>query len=412
MNEILKLAWRNLWRNRRRTLITLAAGCLGLMLAQGYTNLARGIWTQMINDGVRYGSGHVGLYAQGYKETREPALVFDGRDLPERLRRLEGVRAVLPRLYLPGLAQSARGSRGAIILGIQPSAEWAVNPLARALKEGRLIGDDTLREAVIGRVLLEALKLKVGSKFVVMVQSASGDIGSEMVRVAGVLDTGLREVDAGTVFVSLKFAGLLSGREGSIHEAAVILDEARRIPRALAAVRALPGVGSKVEALPWDEAMPELSSHVNTDLFSLRIIIAFIYLIIGIGIVNTLLMSVMERSREFGVMLALGVPTRFLLGMVAAEGAVMGLLAATSGTLLGSGVTAALVHWGLDLSKLYASSRIEVSGVVFSSLVRARWAVPDMIGLAVAVFLVYALAAVYPARKAAMVKPVVSMKYT
>ncbi len=412
MSELIKMAWRNLWRSRRRTLITLAAGGLGLMFAQGYMNWALGIYSQMIDDGVRSASGHVALYARGYLESREAGLTFPAGDLPQRIRALDGVRGVLPRLYLQGLAQAARGSRGVVILGVDPPAEWAFNPFARTLREGRLIDGRVLREAVIGRELLESLKLKVGGKFVVMAQGAPGEIQSEMLRVAGVLETGMKEIDARTVIVSLPMAGLLSGREGRVHEMAVTLADQRLIPAVTGRIRGLLPAGTPAEVVSWEKAMPDLSSHIRTDLFTLKIIIAFIYLIVGIGVVNTLLMSVLERSREFGVMMALGVPTRFLLGLILTEGLFMGLLAAVIGSLLGSGVTAALAHWGVDVRLLYRIEKIEVSGVVISGVLKARWAVPTMIRLAVTVLFIYPLAACYPAWRVTRVRPVQTMKYT
>jgi ABC-type lipoprotein release transport system permease subunit len=405
------MAWRNLWRNRRRTLVTLAAGGLGLMFAQGYTTLAEGVWGQMIDDGVRSGSGHLSLHAPGYLSSREPDLTFPEGGLRQGIGRVPGVAAVLPRLFLPGLAQSARGSRGAAVVGVDPAPEWGVNPFARSLVEGRLPGQSGGREALVGRDLHKSLGLKVGGKLVLMVQGPGGELRSELVRVGGVVATGVREMDAGTVFVGLEFARRLSGREGALHELAVVLRDARGLEDALAAAREAAAGNSAVEVHPWQEAMPDLFSHFRADFFSLRLIIGFVYLIVGIGIVNTLLMSVLERTREFGVMRALGVPTRFLVGLVLAEGALMGLLAAVGGSLLGTGVTAAMARWGIDLAPLYRTDQVEVSGVVFSTVLRARWAPGSMVALAVVVALLYLVGAVYPSWRTTRVRPVESLKF-
>jgi ABC-type lipoprotein release transport system permease subunit len=295
-----------------------------------------------------------------------------------------------------------------LVTGIDPAREWTINPFAKGLIEGHLIDGTSLRDAVVGKGLVEALQLKVGGKLVLMSQAGGEDLQSELVRVAGVLDTGLEEVDERAVYVSLEFAGLLGGKPGHLHEAAVVLADARLLPRVLSAVRGMLPPG--VEARPWDEAMPDLASHIRVDLFSLRLIIGFIFLIVLIGTVNTLLMSVLERTREFGVMMALGVPTPFLTGMVLFEGALMGLLAAGVGTALGSAVTAALAHWGVDLTSLYGADRIEVSGIVFSGVMRARWSPVSMAVMAMTVGLLYPLAAVYPAWRVTRLRPVDTMR--
>lgn len=411
MRDLLLMAWRNLWRSRRRTLITLAAGSLGLMFAQAYLNWANGIYAQMIDEGVRSASGHVTLYRTGYRATREAALSFPVAGLPERLAALAGVETVLPRLYITGLAQAARGSRGVMLVGVDPAREWAVNPFAKRLAEGKLLDGASDRECLVGRELVETLKLKLGGKLVVMAQAADGEIEGELLRVAGILDTGMSEIDGRTVYTTLDFAGRLSGRVGEAHELAVILDNQRVIAEVLPlAVALLPGGG--IEAVDWQTAMPEMAGHIRVDTFSMKLIIVFIFLIVGIGMVNTQLMSVLERSREFGVMLALGVPTLFLVGMVLAEGFLMGLTAAVGGTLLGSGVTAWLVEKGVDIAALYGADRIEVTGVVFSGVMRGTWSPLSMFWTAVAVLLLYPLASVYPAWKVTRLRPVDTMRHT
>ncbi len=412
MTELLLMAWRNLWRSRRRTLITLAAGSLGLMFAQAYLNWANGIYAQMIDEGVRSASGHVTLYRIGYRATREAALSFPVAGLPERLAALPGVETVLPRLYLTGLAQAARGSRGVMLVGVDPEREWAVNPFAKRLAEGKLIGAASDRECLVGRELVETLKLKLGGKLVVMTQRKDGEIQGELLRVAGILDTGMSEIDGRTVYTTLGFAGRLSGRVGEAHELAVILDNQRLIPevRPLAAALLPPGGG--IEAVDWQTAMPEMAGHIRVDTFSMKLIIVFIFLIVGIGMVNTQLMSVLERSREFGVMLALGVPTLFLVGMVLVEGLLMGLTAAVAGTLMGSGVTAWLVEKGVDVSSIFGIDRLEVTGAVFSGVMKGTWSPLSMFWTALAVLLLYPLASVYPAWKVTRLRPVETMRHT
>jgi ABC-type lipoprotein release transport system permease subunit len=412
VRELLLMAWRNVWRSRRRTLITLAAGSLGLMFSQAYLNWANGIYAQMIDEGVRSASGHVSLYRQGYRASREAALSFPLDGLPERLAAIPGVETALPRLYLPGLAQAARGSRGVTLVGVDPGREWRVNPFARGLAGGKLIDGTSDRECLVGKELVESLKLKLGGKLVVMAQRKDGEIQGELLRVAGILDTGMSEIDGRTIYTTLGFAGRLAGREGEAHELAVILGNQRSIPAVLPRAAALLPPGGGLEAVDWQTAMPEMAGHIRVDTFSLKLIVGFIFLIVGIGMVNTQLMSVLERSREFGVMLALGVPTLFLVGMVLAEGLLMGLTAAAAGTLLGSGVTAWLVERGVDVTAIFGTDRLEVTGTVFSGVMKGVWSPASMAWTAVVVMLLYPLASIYPAWKVTRLRPVETMRHT
>ncbi|MDA3902445.1 MAG: ABC transporter permease, partial [Desulfuromusa sp.] len=133
--QLLNLAWKNLWRSRRRTLITLAALSFSLMLIQAFHNLSYGVYSAMIDSGVRAGSGHLVVYRQDYLKIRDEKLSFNPQDLVEKIGQIEGVEAVLPRLYLPGLAQSSRESRGILLTGVVPAAERKVNPFLRGLPD-------------------------------------------------------------------------------------------------------------------------------------------------------------------------------------------------------------------------------------------------------------------------------------
>ena len=163
MGDLLHLAWKNLWRSRRRTLITLAALSFGLMLVQAFHNLSFGVYSAMIDSGVRAGTGHLVVYHRDYVDSRDEHLAFDPQDLAERIGRLDGVLQVLPRIYLPGLAQSSRESRGILLTGVLPEAEQRINPFLRQLPEGQRLDSLTGRQALLGSRLLKELQLKIGS---------------------------------------------------------------------------------------------------------------------------------------------------------------------------------------------------------------------------------------------------------
>jgi ABC-type lipoprotein release transport system permease subunit len=403
-------AWRSLWRNRRRTLITLAAIALSIMLVQAFHNLSVGVYARMVEDGVRAGSGHLAIYRQGYLEGREEALSFPPGDLIEQVQNLAGVTQALPRLYLPALAQSSYDSRGILLIGVDPERERSVNPFLKELAADDMLLDSAGRDAIIGKRLLEDLKLAAGRKLVVTAQHRDGTLHSELLRVRGVVATGMAEIDGSLLMVGRERGARLAGMPGEIHELAIILatadDEARVYAELAGLTAAVPGVA----AVSWETAMPNLANAIKLDYASQKFLFAIILLIVTIGVVNTLLMSVMERLREFGVVLALGSSPARLRRLVLIEALLLGSVAAVAGCLLGSLATWYLVVVGIDLQS-FIPETLEFGGVVFDPVLRATWDLPWMGKIALYVVGLTLLAALYPAVKAGRVTPAEAMRH-
>jgi ABC-type lipoprotein release transport system permease subunit len=403
-------AWRSLWRNRRRTLITLAAIALSIMLVQAFHNLSVGVYARMVEDGVRAGSGHLAVYRQGYLEGREEALSFPPGEMIEQVQSLAGVTQVLPRLYLPALAQSSYDSRGILLIGVDPVRERGVNPFLKELPADGMLRDSSGRDAIIGQRLLDDLKLAVGRKLVVTAQHRDGTLHSELLRVRGVVATGMAEIDGSLLMVGRERAAQLAGMPGEIHELAIVLatadDEARVYAELIDLTAAVPGVAP----VSWETAMPNLANAIKLDYASQKFIFAIILLIVTIGVVNTLLMSVMERLREFGVVLALGSSPARLRRLVLIEALLLGSVAAVVGCLLGSLATWYLVVVGIDLQS-FIPETLEFGGVVFDPVLRATWDLPWMGKIALYVVGLTLLAALYPAVKAGRVTPAEAMRH-
>lgn len=408
--EFLPLAWKNLWRNRRRTFITLAAMAFSVMLVQTFHNLSFGVYAQMVDSGVRAGSGHIAVYRGDYVESRNEKLSFDPRELPQEIARLKGVEAVLPRVYLPGLAQSSRGSRGILLTGVDPKAERAVNPFLKNLPRDQMVRPDHPEDAVLGSRLVRELKIGKGEKFVITVQSRSGELASELFRVRGVVHSGIKNVDRTLVLVDRQRAAAMGGVPGQIHELAVILRRAGDIRTALPAIGHLLRNRKDLHAVPWEKAMPNLANAIRLDYSSQQFIFVIVLLIVTIGVVNTFLMAVMERIREFGVILALGATPGRLRWMVLTEAAVLGAGALILGTLLGSLATWYLVAHGIDL-RAFLPQGLEYGGVVFDPILRATWDLAWMAKIALYVVALSLLASLYPAVKAGRVQPAEAMRH-
>lgn len=408
--DIFRLAWKNLWRNRRRTLITMAAISLSLMLMQAAHNLSFGSYRQMIASGVRAGSGHIAIYRGDYVHSRNEKLSFAAADLPTQIAAFDKVEKALPRVYLPGLAQSSRESRGILVLGLDVEAEKAVNPFLKGLSAQETIRSPSGRDAIIGNRLLKELKIAKGSKFVITVQKSDGELLSELFRVRGVIHTGIKDVDRGMVMIGREKASQIGGIPGNIHELAVILKNADDDRSVFPKIEQLLEGREELNAVSWEEAMLNLANAIKLDYASQIFIFVIILLIVTIGVVNSLLMSVMERVREFGIILAIGATHWRLRSLVLAEALVLGIMSMILGTILGSLATWYLVKYGIDLRD-FIQQTLEFGGVVFDPILRADWDLPWMIKVAVYMVLLCLLASLYPAIKASRIAPAEAMRH-
>jgi len=408
--DLWHLAWKSLWRNKRRTLITLAAIGLSMALVQAFHNLSSGVYARMVDSGVRAGSGHLALYQGDFASSRDEKLSFALDQLQQQVAAIPGIAAALPRVYLPGLAQSSRESRGILLTGVDPIAEQPINPFLKNLPADQRLRGLNSRDAVLGSRLLKELKLKPGQKLVITLQSRSGELASELFRIRGVVTTGLKEIDSSLIMVGRQRAATLAGMDGEIHELAVVLKDARNERQVLAPLRKLIEDRPGIQLLSWDQAMPNLANAIKLDYASQKFIFFIILLIVTIGVVNTLLMSVMERMREFGVILAIGATPGRLRRMILAEALLLGSCALLIGCLIGSLGTWYLVEVGIDLRQ-FISENLEFGGVVFEPVLRARWDLPYMAQIAGYVLLLSLFAALYPAVKAGRITPVEAMRH-
>ena len=408
--DYLHLAWKNIWRNRRRTIITLTAIAFSIMLVQALHNLSAGVYAGMIDSGVRAGSGHVAVYHKNYLESRDESLYFMDNDLITEIEAIDGVKQVLPRLYIPGLAQSSRESRGVVLIGVDPQRERQINPFLKALPEEAIIRSAASRDAIVGSRLLDELQIKPGQKFVITAQHQDGTLHSELLYVRGVVSSGMKNIDSSLIMIGRERAGLLTGNPSSVHELAVILSDPDYEKPVHKSITAILGTSPDIEVVNWERAMPNLANAIKLDYASQKFIFLIILLIVTIGVINTLLMSVMERMREFGVILALGSKPRTLRGMIMLEALTIGLFAAAIGSLFGSLATWYLVSVGIDLAT-FVPETLEFGGVVFDPIMRASWNPGWMLQIAFYVVGLTLLAALYPAIKAGRITPVEGMRH-
>jgi ABC-type lipoprotein release transport system permease subunit len=401
MGVVARLAWRNLWRRPWRTILTGAGVALGLGLLLTMLGLGDGSHLQMIDAAVGMGSGHVLVQARGYQSRRAVELVVPAGSVPRVVdwaRGHDDVAAVVPRVFASALLSSADGAAGVTLIGVDPPVEAAVSRFAARVREGRFLAAGDREAAVVGSGVARVLHAGVGSRIVVMAQAArEQDVRSSLLRVVGVVHTGLDEVDRSLLLVPLGSAEELLAVEGGVHQVAMILrDQAASAATAAAARRAFP----ELEALTWAEADPDVDTAIRLDDGGHYLFNAIFFVIIGFMVLNTLLMSVLERRREMALLGALGLTAgrRWLMAML--EAVMLAGLAVAAGVALGAGVNAYFRVHGLPLT-WFTDQPFESGGVLLDPVMYAHLTMRRIVGAAALVFALTLALSLLPARQAA-----------
>jgi ABC-type lipoprotein release transport system permease subunit len=412
---LVKIGWRNLWRNPRGTLLTASALGLGLALLLISLGLLDGSHEQMIANAVRFGTGHVVIQAQGYQATGSQDLLLPARvvSATEEFSRTEAtkqvVRGVSPRLLASGLLSSAANADGVRIMGVVPKEERAVSLIPQRIVEGNYLGDDQQSGVVIGSDLARKLGAKIGSKVVLMTQAVQppnaeaanaggGEMQSTLLRVSGIFRTGIQAIDAHIIQVPLPEAQALLGAPDRITQVAILLErEGDSLMVAQGLRKQLTGV--PVEILPWREAMPALAQLFLLDEAFNYVMNGVVLAVVGLGILNTVLMRVLERRYEFGLCSALGLRPVQLAVMIVGESLALTAMSLTLGLVLGLGVQHYFATLGLDLRWFFKSSLPAV--LVFDPIIYSRLSLTRVASSVSIVFLTATVISFYPALKAA-----------
>jgi ABC-type lipoprotein release transport system permease subunit len=405
------MAWRNLWRNRRRTIVTALSIAFGIMLAVLFTGLGDLNYTNMINLAARLGTGHVTIQHPGYQDA--PSLKRTVTGVSALQKTVLGERNVLravPRITGQTMLATAGQSYGAYFMAIDPAAEdRSTLSLLEAIKEGKMFESAGSRGIVVGRRLADNLNLKLGRKVVYTMTDKEGEIVSGLARVTGILETGAPSIDG--TFCMLPIGTLREalgyGPDEATHVAIFISDQ-RKSYEVAARVRA--AVGGRVAVLTWHDTQPEISGFVSMKVGGMRFLELVILFLVAAGILNTLLVSVLERMREFGIMMALGFSPGRLFGLVMWESLWLGLVGVVTSVLLTAGPYYTMNTRGLDFSAMLGSTGGNVAGVVLDPILRCAIYPENAAAIVIIVLLATLLSGVYPAWKAGRVVPVESIK--
>ncbi|HHO49678.1 MAG TPA: ABC transporter permease [Deltaproteobacteria bacterium] len=410
--KILMLAARNLFRNTRRTLITLMAITFGLAMIHFTINLQTGQYHEMITKGISTLAGHVVVSAAGYRDDPDPDRVLTGADaVAEALATALPDAIIAPRIFLGGLLNSPTSSVGVALTGLDPEAEAKVQDIVDKIREGRWLDDD-VHGIVIGEKMAESLSVGLGDKLVYMGQHGDAtEMTSQLFRVRGIFRTGSAELDGFAAFSNLEAARSLFGAGDIAHMVTVHLPEASGTAAALELARTALADTPGIEILSWRQALPEITAMIQLDRASGDVVLIILGIIVSMGVLNTVLMSALERTREFGVMMAIGMKPLQLARVILLEGMVLGILGSLLGIGAGLLLTWPAIAWGIDYSEYLGGESVDSGGVVVSTIFFARIN-PLRMGIYTLGAVVFTtLAALYPAIHVARLRPVDAMKH-
>lgn len=406
------MARRTLSRNRRRTLITAFSIAFGIFLAVTFTGSGDYSYTSMIDTSAAMGLGHVSVEAAGYNARPSLARWFpDPEPLMELAGRQSAVAGIYPRIM--GQAMFAAGAKnaGGMFLAMDPARENAGhNFFIRSIVEGELFPESGGRGAVIGAEMADKLNLRPGKKIILTVTDRDGQLASELFRVSGIFRTGDRAADSGFVLLPLdRMRRTLGYGDSGVTLVALYLDDQRRGSRVSRELARGASFRQDVEILSWRETQPDLAGLIAVDRLFNYLLQLLVGLVIAAGIMNTMLMSVLERRREFGIMMALGMAPSQVVRLVLVESFWLGCI----GVAMGAVLTAPWVYYmsgtGIDLGALIGDE-YSAGGVLVDPVLKLRLYQESVAAILVTVFLLTMAAAVYPAWRAGKIMPVDTMK--
>jgi len=401
---LLRIAWRNVWRSRRRSGVLVASIAFGIWAGLVEMAIMNGMAVQQVNAAVRTRLSHLQVHAPGFRGHEDVGLfVPAGDSVLAAVRGVPGVEAAAGRAVIEAMAASATTARGVRVLGVEPAAERRVTDIATRLVDGTWFGTPRRNPAVIGERLARRLGLRTGQKLVLTAQAGDGSVGAGAFRIVGLYRTASSDFDETTVFVRRDDLARTFALGTRLHEIAVRVRGMDEIAPVAAELRhRWPGL----DVATWQALAPEIAltrdwtAEMN-EIFLFVILVALIF-----GTTNTMLMGVLERTREFGVLIALGMRPERLFGMVLLETVLLSLVGGLAGAVLAATSVAALGRAGIDLS-LFSSglAALGMDRVVYPLLPGSDY--PAVVAL---VALSAVVASLYPGWKAVRLDPVTAMR--
>jgi ABC-type lipoprotein release transport system permease subunit len=406
MKLYLLLAWRNIWRHKRRTLIVVASIGLSLALMMMYDGLMVGFNDAIYANAVKILGGNVQVHADGYrmKNGSKPLLALNNdQAVIEAAQSLPEVDVVSRRINTGGIVTNNTGAFSVTITGVEPEIEQSASLVAKNLTVGRDLISADQDMVLIGKGLADAMEAGVGDRITMAGSDSNNQTVQRTMTIIGIYDVGLPEIEKRTIYISLAEAGYLFNLDRKATEIVLFLEQLGQEPDVIRKLdKSVPGY----EIDSWVKNFPEMSATIERKNGVMDVFGVIILAIAGIGILNMLLMAVFERTREIGVLGALGIKPRQISFMFILEGAMMGIVGLIAGITLGLLINSVFRYVGFDYSEFANMTE-------YTALIKGR--VYSTLGLekiwqrVVTVLVIAVISSLYPARVASLKEPAAAL---
>ncbi|MDL1964134.1 MAG: FtsX-like permease family protein [Deltaproteobacteria bacterium] len=406
-----KMAWRNIWRNPRRTGLTISAIAFASLLLIFMLSFQFGSYEALINSSVKIHAGHLKIQAKEYQNKRDMHLIVpDPSAAGKILDNLHAIDAYTFRANAFSLISSKERTYGVIVTGIDPVREAKVSSLAKLIRVGSYLSEKDTDKALLGELLAKNLKAGPGDELIILGQGRDGSIAATVVQVKGIYRSGIDEFDRSTIHIPLKTFQDAYSMRNSVHEVVAVCKSLRDVSTAKKNIRKVINNQTNqydITVLDWQELMPGLFQGIQMDLISGIIFYVILILVVAFSILNTFLMAIFERTREFGVLMAIGTTPGRLTKIVLFESMSMTMLGIIAGIIIGSIITFYFQVNGIDI---YGSSEI-LSQFGISGRIHPRLSILSVFSGPLSVFLITFLSALYPTLKIRKLRPVEAIAY-
>ncbi|MCP4129710.1 MAG: ABC transporter permease [bacterium] len=410
MKIFILMSWRNLWRHKRRSLVVISSiglGIFAMIFSMGFMN---GMNTQMIENTISTSLGHVAIHRAGYNDNMKLELNFEaGEKLYQTIKANKSVTSFAPRVKMEGMARSSEASRSVLVVGIDPEMEKKVTSLYSytSKKDGsEFLDSRTGNDILISKTMAKTLDLGFGDKLVLMIQDNKSEISSAAMTVKGIYASPVDSFDKFFVFIGIEKLQKITGIGKNISEITIITEDKDNVN---GVKKSLVGAisDSSLEVLTWEDMAPSLVRAVK--LFDQMMVVFFsiVFITVIFSVANTLIMAIMERFHEIGVMKCIGTRPKSISFMIIFEAINLGAVGLVLGIGLGLLLIFILQITGIDLSFYMESMRAWGTGGVIYPVIKLF----DIVLAVTIVFITTVIAAIYPAIKAARIKPLEALNY-
>lgn len=400
---LLKMAYRNVFRHRRRSLLT------GLMMAGGCTLFAifmgiiSGSYGNIISLFTHDHTGHVQVHARGYLD--KPGIykrINDPYGIGQKIMEAKHVKAYTPRTHVPALAFAGTKTTGLTVTGIDATMEPGVSAIRQRVMTGRFLTAADFETVLISDRIARVLRVGVGEKLALISQAADGSIANGLFRVVGIVNSDGGDYHSSRLYMPIGTADQFFALDGGVHEIAVMLTSHEKAKKAAAQIQDL--VGEEFEADPWQVVEAEFFRAMQADIKGNFVTIIVFTIIISLGVLNTVLMVILERTREFGVMKAVGTRPEDIMKLIVLETCMLAIMSIVVGNIGG-----VLANWALSVYGITIPSPVEYGGVLFEKITanitfKSFW-FPSLV-----IFVSALVVSIPPALRAARISPTKAMR--